>query len=118
MTPYPRNHDHKIRLTLESLDADALSPHFRYLAQAVWRVRTTRSAHVLCRAELPAYVTAEMDGTRATFTSPTREHLLICPSCGDVYAELLDIAILDAQGRLPPPSPLRPNLSFLETPND
>jgi hypothetical protein len=118
MTLSPSYHHRRIRRILKLPAANALSPRVQLLARAVWEVSTIRSAHARCLAELPSCVTAEMEGNLEVFHgSSVQEHLLVCHRCADIYTDLLEIAILDAQGRLPPPSSSPPDLSFLETPN-
>lgn len=109
----------QIRRVLRTPRADALSPRVRLLAHAVWNVQADRTAHGRCRAELPGYVDAEIEGhltmLRGSFI---HEHLRVCHRCAATYAELLEIALLNSQDCLPCPSPAVPDLSLLEVPND
>lgn len=109
----------QIQRKLESSEADLLPAALRRLARAVWNIRTDRKAHARCRTALPTLVDAEMDGKLALYDASVREHLLICNRCSSLYAELLEISMLDSFGRMPSltvfPSP---DLSFLETPHD
>ncbi len=109
----------QIRRKLESSELDVLPTPLRRLASAAWNIRTNPKAHARCRAALPALVDSEMIAKLAMFDASVREHLLICDHCALLYAELLEISLLDSLGRLPRPSAFpSPDLSFLETPHD
>ena len=109
----------QIRQKLELSESDLLPPPLRRLARAVWNIRTDRKAHALCRAALPTLVYAEMDGKLALYDASVREHLLICNHCASLYAELLEISLLDSLGRMPRLTAFpSPDLSFLETSHD
>jgi predicted anti-sigma-YlaC factor YlaD len=114
-----RYRHHQIRQILKSPVADVLSPRLRLVVRAVWNIPTVPNGHARCLADLAGYVTAEMEGNLAAFyNSFVHEHLRVCQSCAATYADLLEVAILDAQERLHCPGSPSPNLSFLETPND
>ena len=109
----------QIRQKLELSEAYLLPPPLRRLARAVWNIRTDRKAHAQCRAALPALVDAEMDGELALFDISVREHVQTCDRCAPLYAELLELSLLDSLGRTPRITAFpSPDLSFLETPHD
>jgi hypothetical protein len=66
--------------------------------------------------QLPAYVDSELvGGAGAGHWHPVREHLLACPLCGELYAELLESAWLVQRGDITTaPDVPPPDLRFLE----
>jgi hypothetical protein len=105
----------QIRQCLVSSAADRLPLSLRPLACAAWQIKSDRKTHARCRVALGALVNAEMDGNFALCDASVREHLLLCPRCASLYAELLEISLLESLGRLPRPAILPvPDLSFLE----
>jgi len=108
----------QIRQYLASSASDRLPLPLRQLARAAWQIASDRKTHARCRAALGALVNAEMDGKFALCDTLVREHLLLCPRCASLYAELLEISLLESLGRLPRPATFPvPNLSFLEMPD-
>jgi hypothetical protein len=68
-----------------------------------------------CRAQLAAYVEAETEGTDVAERFPVIwRHLLTCDACGELYADLLEVTLVEESEGLPPvPKSARPDLSFL-----
>jgi hypothetical protein len=68
-----------------------------------------------CRAWLPAYVNAEVEGLSGqTRYRPVKRHLLLCPGCAELYLKLLELALAEERGLLPRPGYYpEPDLSFL-----
>jgi hypothetical protein len=59
-----------------------------------------------CRALLPRYVQAEMEGEDTRRLHPqVASHLDGCIECGAIYAEMLDIAVSEERGELPKVEP-------------
>jgi hypothetical protein len=105
----------QIRHYLASSAVDRLPLPLRPLARAAWQIKSVRKTQARCRAALGALVTAEMDGKFALCDASVREHLQRCPRCASLYAELLEISLLESLGRLPQPATFPvPDLSFLE----
>jgi len=71
-----------------------------------------------CQACLPAYVEAELEEEKLTARFPAVwRHLLLCDECGALYADMLEISMLEEAGRLPVPAAIpAPDLSFLPSP--
>jgi len=86
------------------------------LVRAVYGLPDDRLTCRACRALLPDYLDAEMRGERLDArTAAVRRHLLLCQECSEIYALLLELAIVEARNELPdvePPAP--PDLGFLD----
>lgn len=68
-----------------------------------------------CQAQLPAYVDAEIGGCsgHARYL-PVKHHLLLCSDCAAIYLELIELALVEEQGRLDQPTHYpEPDLDFL-----
>ncbi len=105
----------QIRHYLASSASDRLPLPLRRLVCVAWQITSDRKTHARCRAALGTLVEAEMDGKLALCDVSAREHLRLCSRCASLYAELLEISLLESLGRLPRPAifPV-PDLSFLE----
>lgn len=69
----------------------------------------------LVQEQIPACVDSELSG--GAVAKPLWEHLLTCPSCGELYAEVLEAAWLVQRGDIgPDPDAPPPDLSFLAGP--
>lgn len=68
-----------------------------------------------CQTQLPAYVEAELEGAELAARFPAVwRHLLLCDACGALYADLLEVSMLEETSRLPSPAVIpAPDLSFL-----
>lgn len=53
-----------------------------------------------CQASLPDYIEAELNRT-TNVPSTVRRHLDCCPTCTATYLDLLEIALLTEENRLP-----------------
>lgn len=73
-----------------------------------------------CQAWLPAYIDAGVGGISDDLRyRPVKRHLLLCPSCEHAYLELLELALVEEQGRFPQPARYpEPDLSFLPEEKD
>jgi hypothetical protein len=67
--------------------------------------------------KLAAYAEAELAGEDVVSKFPTLwRHIQRCEECGALYADLLEITLLEESGELPIPEKLpEPNLSFLSS---
>ena len=67
---------------------------------------------------LSVCVEAELRGENIAERFPDLwQHLLICDACGSIYADLLEVTILEEAGQLPAPTTIpTPDLSFLPSP--
>jgi len=68
-----------------------------------------------CWTLLPAYVEAELDGEPMPARFPAIwHHLTVCDACSALYADLLEVALLEEAGQLPVLAAIpTPDLSFL-----
>jgi hypothetical protein len=87
------------------------------LAEAILGEEEGKAACEGCLDMLPSYVDAEFIGQ--PMTGELRaiwRHLRLCADCSWLYAELLEVALLDEKGALPVvDSYPQPDLSFLRT---
>lgn len=87
------------------------------LVRAAYGLPDDRLSCRACRGWLPAYLDTEMSGQSLDAgTAAVRRHLLLCQECGEIYAALLELALVEAGNKLldvePPTSP---DLGFLDT---
>lgn len=87
----------------------------RRLGEALWGDPSNPAAHAACLADLPTYVQAEVAGENPAARFPdVKRHLEVCDSCAFEYADLLDAALAERQGRFAPTlSDAQPDFSFL-----
>jgi hypothetical protein len=71
-----------------------------------------------CQSHFPACVEAELEGEKlATRFPAVWHHLMVCDTCGALYADLLEVSMLEERDQLPVPATMpAPDLSFLPSP--
>lgn len=112
------NRTRRLKRVLQSPRAERLAEPIRTLACAVWNIPDDPAMHARCEAELPAWVASEIEGWPAAQTEwPIRRHLLRCDDCADMYADLLEIGLMDVVDRFRASPVPAPDLSFLEALN-
>ena len=91
--------------------------HHRLLAliDAVEGREPSESECEACQDLLPGFVEAEMAGERVSDSFPdVWRHLMVCEDCSALYADLLEITMLEVADELPIPESMpAPDLSFL-----
>ena len=95
--------------------SEELRDRLRALAEAVENGTVSDSACETCRSLLPALVEAELAGESLSDRFPdVWRHLTVCDVCSALYADLLEISMLEEAGELPTPATVpAPDLSFL-----
>ncbi len=93
----------------------AVPPELMRLADAVWSENDAALTHEACMAALPTFVSDEVEGKPVAQLYPAiKHHLDRCPRCATQYADLLEVALAEANDQLPQAPHLRgPDLSFL-----
>lgn len=109
-----------ISRALASRRAKRLAPRAHRLANAAFAPRARETQHARLRADLPTFVDAELDGWhRDARWADVRVHLRTCEKCAALYAELVEIATMDLQSKLPEPIIVPdPRADFLESPDE
>jgi hypothetical protein len=100
---------------LDGSDPAGMASPLRRLGRALIAYRDAGMTCAQCQDELPDYVEAEMAGEDPVTLYPAvQRHLDLCAECGEIYADLLEVAWLEERGELPAPVQVPgPDLSFL-----
>jgi hypothetical protein len=112
-------HEDQIREALRRRPAALTGAAFA-LGCAVWQVEPGRRSHGECLATLPSFIEAEAGGQvhTAEFMRTSR-HLHICPSCANMYFDLVRLTTADAHDGGPRLASVPPaDLSFLDAQDD
>lgn len=106
---------HLIEQAGASGDVDAALLH---LARAVAGLEDPEITCAVCQAELADFVDAEMVGENAGRLFPVvKRHLDLCPVCGEIYQDLLDVSWQLASDALPCPVVPEPRLPSFHPPS-
>ena len=105
----------RLRRRLVDAEGDSLPGGLQGLAQAMVGADETTMTHDECLSWLPSFVEAEMGGLPAARLYPeVKRHLDGCANCEAEYAQMLELAMAEEAGELPPvASDQQPDLSFI-----